>query len=141
MKQFRLPYYSIILDDYQRSREHAHDLTALILSQHYNTCIRDGPEYTSEPNLEHPMQCNAMKTPDNSIVPLMPIVFEYIDQFNLTTAEEFVSHFRAVNATGALATQYHSSISSRDRTAIVDTIKRRNRYKTKLVRINTSPFQ
>jgi hypothetical protein len=38
---FQLLYYSIILsnsnfvlDDYQTSTEHAHDLTALILSQH-----------------------------------------------------------------------------------------------------------
>jgi hypothetical protein len=44
MKQFRLPYYSIIvsnsifvLDDYQTSTEHAHDLTALILLQHMHS--------------------------------------------------------------------------------------------------------
>jgi hypothetical protein len=44
MKQFRLPYYRIIvsnsffvLDDYQTSTEHAHDLTALILLQHMHS--------------------------------------------------------------------------------------------------------
>jgi hypothetical protein len=44
MKQFRLPYYSIIvsssffvLDDYQTSTEHVHDLTALILLQHMHS--------------------------------------------------------------------------------------------------------
>jgi hypothetical protein len=44
MKQFRLAYYSIIvsnfifvLDDYQTSTEHAHDLTALIFLQYMHS--------------------------------------------------------------------------------------------------------
>jgi hypothetical protein len=53
-----------------------------------------------------------MKAPVKSIVLLIPIVFECIDQFNLTTAEGFVTYLRAANATGALTTQYHSSMGS-----------------------------
>jgi hypothetical protein len=48
-----------------------------------------------------------MKAPVKSIVLLIPIVFECIDRFNLTTAEGFVTYLRAANATGALTAQYH----------------------------------
>jgi hypothetical protein len=62
-----------------------------------------------------------MQAPVKSIVLLMPVLFEYIDQFNLSTAKEFVTYVRAVNAIDALPAQYHSnsSMSSRDRTAVV----------------------
>jgi hypothetical protein len=54
-----------------------------------------------------------MKAPAKSIVLLIPIVFECIDQFNLTTAEGFVMYYlHAANATGALTAQYHSSMRS-----------------------------
>jgi hypothetical protein len=55
-----------------------------------------------------------------SIVLLIPIVSECIDQFNLTTAEGFVTYLRAANATGALTTRsvpfFHGQS---DRTAVV----------------------
>jgi hypothetical protein len=55
------------------------------------------------------------------IVLLVPIVLECIDQFNLTTAEGFVTYLRAANATGALTKQYHSSMGMQsDRTAVVN---------------------
>jgi hypothetical protein len=60
------------------------------------------------------IQCNPLnvKAPVKYIVLLIPIVLECIDQFNLTTAEGFVTYLRAANATGALTTQYHSSMGS-----------------------------